>query len=230
MRCEIVANELDHRIRNLFTLVNGLISLSVRGKLELKPLADTLRSRLTALDKAHGLVRTGNRSSGARGGFTSLEELAATLLRPYESAGDKNVVVDGDDVFVDGGIVTPLVLVFYELATNSTKCGALSDLGGAFGVHISRGIDERCIKWTERVAGATGYSDAADTGFGSKLLNLTINEQLQGSYAVPVQKTAWTSRSFCRASCLATFYLIPLSCHRQREIRLTAETSMGASV
>jgi hypothetical protein len=29
----------------------------------------------------------------------------------------------------------------------------------------------------------TGYSDAADGGFGSKLLDLTINEQLQGSYA-----------------------------------------------
>jgi hypothetical protein len=29
----------------------------------------------------------------------------------------------------------------------------------------------------------TGYSDAADTGFGSKLLDLTINEQLHGSYA-----------------------------------------------
>jgi two-component sensor histidine kinase len=177
-----VANELDHRIRNLFALVNGLISLSVRGKPELKPLADTLRSRLTALDHAHGLVRTGNRSSGARGGFTSLKELVVTLLRPYESAGDKHVVVDGDEVFVDGRIVTPLALVFYELATNSTKYGALNDPDGALGVHISRGIDELRIEWSERAAGATGYSDAADIGFGSKLLDLTINEQLQGSY------------------------------------------------
>ena len=63
---EIVANELDHRIKNLFALVNGLISLSVRGKPEMKPLADTLRNRLVALHHAHGLIRTGNALSAPR--------------------------------------------------------------------------------------------------------------------------------------------------------------------
>ena len=72
---EIVANELDHRIKNLFTLVNGLISLSVRDKPEMKPLADILRSRLTALHHAHGLVRTARTTSVARGGSVSLKEL-----------------------------------------------------------------------------------------------------------------------------------------------------------
>ncbi|WP_041358397.1 sensor histidine kinase [Nitrobacter hamburgensis] len=181
---ELVANELDHRIKNLFALVNGLISLSVRGKPEMKPLADTLRSRLVALHHAHGLVRirTGSASSGPPGGFASLKELIGTLLRPYEGAEDKHVVVDGDDVFIDGGIVTSLALVFHELATNSTKHGALSDLDGALGVRISRDIDDLHVMWTERAPVTTDYSDAADSGFGSKLLDLTINEQLQGSY------------------------------------------------
>ncbi|WP_439924436.1 sensor histidine kinase [Nitrobacter sp. JJSN] len=179
---EIVANELDHRIKNLFALVNGLISLSVRGKPEMKPLADTLRSRLVALHHAHGLIRTGNASSGPPGGFASLKELIRTLLRPYEGAEDKHVVVDGDDVFINGGTVTSLALVFHELATNSTKHGALSDLDGALSVRISRDIDDLRVMWTERAPVTTDYSDAADSGFGSKLLDLTINEQLQGSY------------------------------------------------
>ncbi|WP_245270093.1 sensor histidine kinase [Nitrobacter hamburgensis] len=182
---EIVANELDHRIKNLFALVNGLISLSVRGKPEMKPLADTLRNRLVALHHAHGLVRirTGTASSDAAGGFTSLKEFIGTLLRPYEDGEDKHFVVDGDEVFIHGRTVTPLALVFHELATNSTKYGALNDPDGALGVHISRGIDDLRIKWIERVPVKTGYSDAADSGFGSKLLDLTINKQLQGSYA-----------------------------------------------
>ena len=78
---EIVANELDHRIKNLFTLVNGLISLSVRDKPEMKPLAEILRSRLTALHHAHGLVRTAPTASVARGGSVSLKELIGALLR-----------------------------------------------------------------------------------------------------------------------------------------------------
>lgn len=180
---EIVANELDHRIKNLFALVNGLISLSVRGKPEMKPLADTLRNRLVALHHAHGLIRTGTASSGAPWGFTSLKELIGTLLRPYEDGGDKHFVVDGDEVFIDGGVVTPLALVFHELATNSTKYGALNDRDGALGVHISRHIDDLRIKWTEKASVTRGYPDAQDSGFGSKLLDLTINKQLHGSYA-----------------------------------------------
>ncbi len=179
---EIVANELDHRIKNLFALVNGLISLSVRGNPEMKPLADTLRNRLVALHHAHGLIRAGTASSGAPKKFTSLKELIGTLLRPYEGADDKHFLVDGDEVFIDSGVVTPLALVFHELATNSTKYGALNGRDGALSIHISRDIDDLRITWTERGPMTTDYIVAAESGFGSKLLDLVIN-QLQGSYA-----------------------------------------------
>src|SRR6476619_8475612 len=112
---EIVANELDHRIKNLFALVNGLISLSVRGQPEMQPLADTLKNRLVALNRAHVLIRTGNALS-APGGFTSLKELIGVLLRPYEGAEDKRLVVGGDEVLVDRGTLTALAIVFHELA------------------------------------------------------------------------------------------------------------------
>jgi hypothetical protein len=58
----------------------------------------------------------------------------------------------------------------------------LSDLDGALSVRISRDIDDLRVMWTERAPVTTDYSDGADSGFGSKLLDLTINEQLQGSY------------------------------------------------
>jgi two-component sensor histidine kinase len=177
---EIVANELDHRIKNLFALVNGLISLSVRTQPEMQPLADTLRKRLMALNRAHGLVRSGNTLS-VTGGFTSLKELISVLLRPYEGA-ENNFAIDGDEVFIDPGILTPIALVFHELATNSTKYGALNDPGGFIGVRIRRATEDLHIKWAERVPLKTGYCDIADGGFGSKLIDLIINEQLQGSY------------------------------------------------
>ena len=173
---------LDHRIKNLFALVNGLISLSVRGNPEMKLLADTLRNRLVALHHAHGLIRAGSASSGAPKKFTSLKELIGTLLRPYEGADDKHFLVDGDEVFIDSGVVTPLALVFHELATNSTKYGALNGRDGALSIHISRDIDDLRITWTERGPMTTDYIVAAESGFGSKLLDLIIN-QLQGSYA-----------------------------------------------
>ena len=91
--------------------------------------------------------------------------------------------VDGDDALVNGGTVTPLALVFHELATNSTKYGALKHADGILGVNISRDIDGLRIKWTEKAPVQTGHSDAAESGFGSKLLDLAINQQLHGNYA-----------------------------------------------
>ncbi|WP_300181489.1 HWE histidine kinase domain-containing protein [Bradyrhizobium sp.] len=179
---EIVANELDHRIKNLFALVNGLISLSVRGRPEMRPLADTLRNRLVALRRAHSLIHTGNALSGP-GEFTSLRELIGVLLRPYESAENKHFIVDGDEVCIDRGTLAAMALIFHELATNSTKYGALNDPDGALSVHISRGTDDLRIKWIERVAVKMDCSNAMDGGFGSKLLDFIINQQLQGSYA-----------------------------------------------
>jgi len=176
---EIVANELDHRIKNLFALVNGLISLSVRGQPEMQPFADTLTKRLMALNRAHGLVRSENTLS-APGGFTSLKELISVLLRPY--GGAENNAIDGDEVFIDRGILTPIALVFHELATNSMKYGALNDPDGFIGVRISRDTDDVRVEWTESVPARTGYCVIGDGGFGSKLLDLIINEQLQGSY------------------------------------------------
>lgn len=178
---EIVSNELEHRIKNLFALVNGLISLSVRDNPDMKPLAKTLRNRLLALQHAHGLIRTGNASPGAAS-LTSLKGLIGTLLRPYESDAGSQFVIAGDDVFVDSGTITLLALVFHELATNSTKYGALSDPDGALEVHISHNIEELHIKWSEMAPRLIGQPDAAGAGFGSKLLELTIKSQLRGSY------------------------------------------------
>jgi two-component sensor histidine kinase len=196
---EIVANELDHRIKNLFALVNALVSLSVRVNPEMKPLADTLRSRLGALHRAHGLIRSDG-SLGAQGGLTSLNELLGVLLKPYEGAEN----IDGDEVFIDRGIVTPLALVFHELATNSTKYGALGIPDGSLSVHINRGIDELRITWTERSPVKASRSDTADSGFGSKLLDLIIDEQLQGKYACTHTEHGMDFEIILPGNCMAT--------------------------
>jgi two-component sensor histidine kinase len=172
-----VTNELDHRIKNLFALVNALVSLSVRIKLEMKPLADILRSRIGALHRAHGLIRTD--TSLAPRELASLKELLGALLQPYEGAE----TIDGDEAFIDRGIVAPLALVFHELATNSAKYGALGDSDGSLSVNISRNIGELRITWIEKSPVKASSSDIEDIGFGSKLLDLIIDEQLQGKYA-----------------------------------------------
>ncbi len=180
---EIVSSELEHRIKNLFALVNGLISLSVRDNPEMKPLANKLRHRLVALQHAHSLIRVRNAPTGG-GDRTSLKELIGVLLRPYEGGkGHRRFAVKGDDALVDAGIVSPLALVFHELATNSTKYGALSDAEGFLEIHIRRGAEELQIDWSERAPGLSGQPETLKGGYGSKLLDLIVKSQLRGNYS-----------------------------------------------
>ncbi|RYE58445.1 MAG: PAS domain S-box protein, partial [Hyphomicrobiales bacterium] len=53
---ELVAQELSHRIKNIFAVLTGIVSLSARGQPDIKPFADQLRQRIFALGEAHDFV------------------------------------------------------------------------------------------------------------------------------------------------------------------------------
>lgn len=177
MERELVADELEHRIRNLFALVNGLVALSEREEGGHGPFADRLRQRLSALHKAHEFIRG---IPPARNGANSLRALVEAILAPY--AGRGRIAVADDDVRLKKHLVTPLSLVFHELATNSAKYGALACDGGALSLRFQCDKGRIRMLWAE-TAGAPPGQEAAGGGFGSKLLSLTIERQLKGRFS-----------------------------------------------
>lgn len=178
---ELVAGELEHRIKNLFALVNGLVVLSARDAPEMAPFAETLQQRLMALHQAHDLIRSsGCENGGAASNSASLHRLVRTLLGPYDDEGGDRVVLEGDDMIVDPAAVTPLALVFHELATNATKYGALSAAQGVLHIGFQREDERMRIRWMER--GSVPLSPSSERiGFGSRLLSLAVERQLKGA-------------------------------------------------
>ena len=170
---EAVAFELDHRIGNLFALVNGLVNLSAGDGDTVPAVVAAIRGRLKALHDAHSLIR---RVDG--GGVTSMAELLRTLLRPYDD-GSGRISVDGDDVRIAGAAVTPVALVFHELATNAVKYGALRDGDGTLRVMLNCRGDRLVIDWKEECLSPSPVSSG--TGFGSKLFKAVIDGQLRGT-------------------------------------------------
>ena len=55
-RQEVLLREINHRIKNLFSVTAGLISLSAKASTNVEELAADLRSRLQALARAHDLT------------------------------------------------------------------------------------------------------------------------------------------------------------------------------
>lgn len=176
---ELVAQELSHRIKNIFAVLTGIISLSARGHPQVKDYADELRQRVYALGEAHDFVRPRGEFAVAPESQGSLKALIARLLQPYRQGEDDRIVFDGEDIAIDDGAATPLALLFHELGTNAAKYGALSAPDGRVELTGRAEDDLYRLTWKER--GGPALAGSADlSGFGSRLIGLSIEGQLRG--------------------------------------------------
>jgi PAS domain S-box-containing protein len=175
---EVIAQELSHRIKNIFAVIGGIVSLAARTYPEASGFAAELRGRIIALGKAHDFVRPHSSASGPRDNPNSLKQLIAELMSPYKLSGEERVQIVGDDVIIDEAAATPLALAFHELATNAAKYGALSHSSGVVSIEIARGTDTARVIWRELGGSAGPMSDKQ--GFGSRLMTLSVEGQLRG--------------------------------------------------
>jgi PAS domain S-box-containing protein len=174
---ELLARELSHRIKNIFAVVNSLVTLSARGHHEAQPFAEALRARLTALGRAHDYVRPELAEGADPDPDQTTHGLFATLLAAYRAESDR-IHVDGCDAPVGVRAATALALVVHELATNAVKYGALSTETGTVSISCTEESDAYSIIWRERggpaVAGAPERS-----GFGTLMSQRTATAQLR---------------------------------------------------
>ncbi|WP_160484276.1 sensor histidine kinase [Aurantiacibacter rhizosphaerae] len=173
---DLLAKELAHRIKNIFAVVIGLASLQARKSPENAPFVKELTQALRALGRAHEFVRP---QEGPQ--QESLSGLLQALFAPYADAeGEPRVKVSGADFAISARVATPLALVFHELATNSAKYGALSVDGGHVDLAIADNGDALALAWREH--GGPPVRDPDGTGFGSRLVEMSVTGQLQGSW------------------------------------------------
>lgn len=177
---DLMARELSHRIKNIFAVVGGLISIRARGKPEVSEFAAELSGAVRALGTAHDYVRPMDQRSNEH-----LIGLLEDLLKPYDDADGTRFSITGTDIAIGARAATPLALIFHELATNSAKYGALSDARGDVSVEVIAPCDDGetvCVRWDEN--GLTDLVPANDPheGFGSRLLRMAIENQLGGSF------------------------------------------------
>lgn len=173
---ELLAGELAHRIKNTFSVILGLIQLSSRGEFDVATYATELSGRIRALARAQESALRIETSSGG-----DLKELLEVLTAPYGLSEGSSVEVSGDAVRYGPRSATPLALVFHELATNSAKYGALSVAEGRVAISVERHGDTAELIWQE--SHGPPASEPSQTGFGSRLMTLTIEGQLGGNLA-----------------------------------------------
>lgn len=178
---ELLSRELSHRIKNIFAVISGLIGLSSRGHENLKSYARQLQDRISALGRAHEFARPHSEESRPSISASTLQGLLRELFRPYSAADERRINIVGDDVPVDDRGATPIALAFHELATNASKYGALSTATGGVDLRISRVGPSVKIVWIES-GGPPLTGPPERSGFGSRLTEMSIAQQLGGTF------------------------------------------------
>jgi two-component sensor histidine kinase len=182
-RLALLATEVDHRAKNALTMVQAMLRLTKAD--DLSSYRRDVEGRVAALARAQNLL-TANQWKGAE-----LRVLLETELSPFlggASGPGPRATLEGPQVQLSAEATQPLAMAVHELATNAVKHGALSAPSGR--VSISWSIERSLgqlpllrLRWTE-TEGPLIASKPERRGFGSRVLERTINGQLEGAVSM----------------------------------------------
>lgn len=177
---QLLLRELNHRVKNLFAIISGMITMTAKGATSPHAMAETLRGRLHALARAHELIRSAITSDVDAAGATTVQDLVSSVMAPHLTPGENQLLISGHAVRLGVSSATSLAFVLHELATNAAKYGALSVPEGH--VKIEWRIDGEHIKltWLES-NGPFIENPPQKTGFGTQLAHMSASGQLGGS-------------------------------------------------
>ncbi len=172
----IMVAELNHRVKNILAIVQSVASQTMRSSGTLENFADAFGGRIKALATAHDIL-TQTRWTGI-----GLNELLVGMLAPHRTPEDPRISITGPAILLPAHAVVPLSMVLNEMTTNAAKYGALSTRRGHIGVswQVSGAVEKAVeLVWQEQ-GGPAVKRDASD-GFGTKLIDLVIRHDLDGS-------------------------------------------------
>lgn len=197
-RTQLLARELNHRVKNLFSVILSIVALSGRKQAPAAEVVENIRARIHALSLAHAASQGVHGEHGA-----DLHQIVARTMEPYADAEGRRVRIDGPSVQLPARVVTPIGLIIHELATNAVKYGALSAEEGtvtiAWGITARQDAADLELTWIEnggpalsiesktpgdgRIPGKAGFGSQM-TGLAARQLGGTIEREWPASGAI----------------------------------------------
>lgn len=164
---KLLANEFNHRAKNLLTVVRALVNLSAREARSREELIETLAGRLDAYGFAHDALTSAQTTP-------NLKSLLDQLLAPYQPAPEAGTT-SGPDVVLSHDQVTAVCLIIHELATNSAKYGALKNLKlPTVSWTSAAGVTQ--VVWQEATEPPAHVAERERHGFGTQLMTVSARK------------------------------------------------------
>ncbi|WP_296721967.1 PAS domain-containing protein [Erythrobacter sp.] len=180
---KLLVEELQHRVRNLISMIRGMARQSASTHRTLESYVDHLIGRLQAMGRTQAML---TRSPGANVDLSSImrEELLAC------AAPEKAYRIEGPPVQLSPQLAEVLTLAIHELATNSVKYGALGDKGYikiSWTIIAKESTNHLALRWQE--TGVSAVTKPSRVGFGRQLIEERIPYELQGTGSLTIHDT-----------------------------------------
>lgn len=165
---QLLTGELEHRVKNLFSMVNAIASHTLRGSTD-QLRVQTLQQRLNALSSAHDLLLKSSWQAAL------LKDVAVAAVNSAGVSG--RVRIDGPAVEVGSKAGLNVALLVHELATNALKHGSLSVGSGQVDLtwHTDSSDNKELLRLTWRETKGPQVVEPSGTGFGSRLISAGLN-------------------------------------------------------
>lgn len=210
-RQALLIAELNHRVRNILSLIRGVISQSRESATSVESFTEVVGGRIHALARAHDQITADNWQPASFYGLVETEAGA------YLGGKADRVILHGPDVLIEPKAFTTIALMIHEMITNSAKYGALSDSGGTIEIATAFGGNgDFTIDWTER----NGPPVRVPTrrGFGSTVIERSVSYDLGGTSEIEYAVAGLRAR-----------FAIPSRHFQENPARLPADRSSSAT-
>jgi PAS domain S-box-containing protein len=188
---KLLMDELEHRLKNTMSVVQAIVSQSLRNAVTPDEAREAIGQRLITLSHAHTVL---TQTSWSAAPMRSIIEGAAQTHGP----DPERLRVDGPDLQLSPKAALAFSMALNELSTNAAKYGALSNQAGyvelTWQTSFEDGEQWLDLRWQEY--GGPPVVPPERTGFGSRLINgLAKDMGGQGAHDYRPEGAIWTLRS-----------------------------------
>lgn len=172
----ILQRELAHRMKNTLSIVQAIVSQTLKHSDDIETAAERISGRLAAMSTAQDILTETSWSAA------DIVHVIDSAMRPHVD-GSGRVKAAGPNAEISAQQALGLSLAIHELATNAIKYGALSVAEGR--VEIEWQVDpDRTMRFEWRESGGPTVVVGDRKGFGSRLTERIVPAYFGGKAGI----------------------------------------------
>lgn len=172
-RQQLLIRELHHRVKNTLANVRAMMGATARSSGTVDEFVSDFSARIVSLADTHSMLTDDYWQTA------SLQKMLEGELRHYDTHNKPRILLEGPNVHLVADLAIPVGMAFHELASNSSKFGALSRSNGRLDVRwsVAKSGETQVVNLNWHEHGGPKVDQPKRRGFGTTLLEKVLTVQ-----------------------------------------------------